>query len=184
MSAITAFYSNKGHDHQGRTITDLLTHKREWYEGCHDWVQWLFPSREPSNYCAEAPLLNQNDVEFLKERKDKGVSSNINIAVCVFLDFLGLQCSFNKGDLNTIEVTSNKALKKRHAIWMDALNHNHLRITRFLAFLSIIGYREAAVRILNTMIILSGVRMGHDKKFRGINPDSLGYWKYKGLGSV
>ena len=48
MTRIINFYcAIEGHD-QGRMLADILNQDDRWLESVHDYIQWLFPNREPS----------------------------------------------------------------------------------------------------------------------------------------
>src|SRR5690606_20976501 len=58
MKPLIAFYRGAGRDHRGRTLDEILRHDDDWLERTHDFVQWLFPLREPSGANPFAPLVD------------------------------------------------------------------------------------------------------------------------------
>src|SRR5258708_250993 len=89
MSQITGFYRGTGTDHNGRTLADIWAYSDAELESIHDFIQWLFPLREPSQFNPEAPLLSDSDIaEF---RADPKLRENLLRSFEVFLAFLGLR---------------------------------------------------------------------------------------------
>src|SRR4051812_48445824 len=53
---IVMFYAG-GRDGAGRTLADILAWNDERLERVHDYVQWVFPTRQPSGVNPLAPLV-------------------------------------------------------------------------------------------------------------------------------
>lgn len=64
MSDIIRFYS--GEEVNGWTLEKVLNLTNEEYDNHHDFIQLVFPLPEPSRFNPNAPLLNQEDITFLK----------------------------------------------------------------------------------------------------------------------
>jgi hypothetical protein len=67
VSAIVDFYSGMAKDHAGRKIEEIWMWNDEQLEDVHDYIQWLFPNREPSAFNPHAPLLTDDDVKAFRE---------------------------------------------------------------------------------------------------------------------
>lgn len=136
MSKITDFYNGRGVDQHGRTLEFILAQDDAWWEECHDHIQWVLPTNKPSQFNPNAPLLTLEDIVLFK-------SSNIMVANARmsfhrFISFLGLQYDFSH---NRIHAGPNFA-SLLEPVWLIP-NHNHLRVTRCLEFLKLIGsYNE------------------------------------------
>jgi hypothetical protein len=85
------------------TIYEILEKDDKWWDGCHDFIQWIFPTVTKSNHCEDAPILTREDAEYLSILHVKLREALINR----FLNFLS-------------------------SVDMTKMNHNHLRVTRFL----------------------------------------------------
>ena len=48
MSQLTDFYRGTGTDVEGRTLAEIWAYSDAELEGVHDFIQWLFPLREPA----------------------------------------------------------------------------------------------------------------------------------------
>ncbi len=85
------------------TLEEILNKDNNWWDECHDFIQWIFPTKTVSNYSANAPILDLNTAALLSQNY---IDLYIR-AIGRFLEFLDSQD-------------------------MDTPNHNHLRITRML----------------------------------------------------
>ncbi len=131
MSELIEFYRGNDCDDKQRTIYDILDANSKYWEECHNFIQWLFPLPEPSQFNKNAPLLTQSDIEIFI--KDEIIQENIEEAYHKFLDFLGLYLYENK-------IYSYIDKPQRYL----GFNHNHLRITRVLRFLTLTNNQNKA----------------------------------------
>lgn len=160
MTAITEFYSEKGCDHAGRTLSQILIWDNVQWEQCHDYIQWLFPTREASRFNRHAPVLTDEDVQEFQSRPD--LQMRISFAADRFEQFLGL---------NDDGVTP-------HWVSRDP-NHNYLRITRVISSLRELGPkgrdRQFFDRIEETFL------EGENRIIIGDEP--MNYWR-KAIGFI
>jgi hypothetical protein len=56
------FYRGSGRDSEGRTLDEILRWDYIQLELVHDFVQWLFPLPEPSQFNDDAPILTKDDI--------------------------------------------------------------------------------------------------------------------------
>lgn len=102
------FFVGAGTDHAGRTIQDYHDMSDELLESIHDYIQWAFPTRHPSQ-CqdANAPLLSDEAIALMKgNRKAMG---NYYAMFAKMISFY---------------------MASKH--WLVEYDHNHLRITRII----------------------------------------------------
>lgn len=102
------FFAGTGTDHAERTIQDYLEMSNETLELLHDYIQWAFPTRQPSQ-CQEAnaPLLSDEAVELVQnDPKALGNYYSMWIRITRFY------------------------METKH--WLVDHDHNHLRITRII----------------------------------------------------
>src|SRR3954471_23369498 len=96
MSRLTDFYRGFGTDAEGRTLGEVWSFDDDRLKDVHDFIQWLFPLREPSRFNPSAPLLTDADVaEF---RSDPELRENLLRSFEVFLAFLGLRLADGRVD--------------------------------------------------------------------------------------
>ncbi len=123
MSQITGFYLHSGEDNKGRTLAEILLWDDKKLEETHDFIQWLFPLNEASSFNPDAPILTEEDI---KEFHDVDDLKLINSAVMIINFF-------------------SRGLKQdAPQYWLKAGNHNHLRITRVIKCLRIMGWSITA----------------------------------------
>ncbi|MDI1327257.1 MAG: opioid growth factor receptor-related protein [Brevundimonas sp.] len=116
---ITAFLEGEGRDARGRTLFDVLAMDNAALESHHDFIQWLFPLREPSRAVPDAPVLTDADVETIRE------SGMAQIALAAATDRMD-------------------AFYRATHDWLMPNDHNHLRITRIIRSLRLlVGDNEA-----------------------------------------
>ena len=93
----------------------------------HDYIQYLFPLQEKSKYNKDDILLTENDIEFFKN--NKGI---VLLALNRMLQFYGIP---------------NFKFDGKQRYWMKPDDHNHLRLTRIMRFLQLIGMGIASVKL-------------------------------------
>lgn len=123
------FYRGAATDSEGRHIQDILDWNDGQLEAVHDYIQWLFPLPEPSLFNANAPILTESDIAIA--RMDEAIQANLRAAFERMLRFYGL-------------TPDTADLPKP---WVRAEDHNHLRITRILRSLRLLGLRSEAQRL-------------------------------------
>jgi hypothetical protein len=142
MSAILDFYRRTGRG-AGRTFEQIINFDDFLLETVHDWVQWVFPLPERSKAQPRScPILASEDIEAFKT--DQELRAQVGLAVARFTLFL-----------------------HRTAEWKDKHDHNHLRITRVLRFLTLIGMQTEARDLCRKLLV------AHP----GLPPRTVWYWK-------
>lgn len=135
MSRLLDFYRGLKTDTEGRHLKDILARPDDDLEEVHDFIQWLFPLQEPSQYNRDAPLLTNQDIAAF--RSDPVLQANLMRSFERILAFLGLALSDGK-------VVEGKNFKARVPDAWASLNHNWLRITRILRSLTLLGMATQA----------------------------------------
>lgn len=156
MTTIREFYSGKPlllKNGESLTFQQILFKDNSWWDECHDFIQWIFPTKTPSNYCPTAPLLTPEDAEWLKNNH----SIMIQAAMDRFTAFLDTQN-------------------------MKVLNHNHLRITRMIEMHKLVYGEEFPVITFTTLCVCYlpykvGIDVMHMERFASFNWDTFNYWK-------
>ncbi|XP_068118792.1 opioid growth factor receptor-like isoform X2 [Hyperolius riggenbachi] len=149
------FYRNEIPFHpNGLYIEDMLeTWKNEYdiLESNHNYIQWLFPLREPG-LNQKAPPLSRNEIKRMVE--DSDVNGRFLAAYKLMLGFYGL--TLNE---ETEEVQRADNWKERYAN-LNWSSHNYLRITRILKSLGEMGY-EIHQRSLIRFFLQETLMHGH-----------------------
>jgi hypothetical protein len=136
MSRLQDFYRCRGTDAEGRTLEEILAWNDDELEAVHDFVQWLFPLPEPSQFNPDAPLLTENDVSAFKS--DSVLQANLMKSFQRILGFLGFELAANG------KVVESASFSGRVSDVWAVPNHNWLRITRILRCLTLLGMEAQA----------------------------------------
>ena len=133
MSKLTDFYLEEGTDCEGRTLSEIWQHHDDWFEACHDYVQWLFPLADLSNFNENAPILTEEDIaQFNNNTK---LAENLLTSFFRFLKFLGLEYKNDR-------VVKAENYDDRMFIYP---NHYWFRISRVLKCMNILGHKKYAL---------------------------------------
>jgi hypothetical protein len=160
MSRLIDFYRGEGTDIEGRTLSDLWSLSDLEMEEIHDFIQWMFPLREPSQFNPDAPLLTAADIAAF--RAEPVLRANLLRSFDRFLAFLGL---IRDGE-RVVETPGGSGTSD---VWL-APNHNWLRITRVLHSLRLLGLDREARAFFDCLQEL--YRSGRTR----ITTDTFRYW--------
>ena len=144
--SLVSFLQGTGPDRQGRMHTDILNFSDEELEEVHDYIQWLFPLREKSTAVPGSPVVESDDMAE-RLRSDTDVRANMLRA------------------LNRM-----KRFYADNDHWLAQGDHNHLRITRILKSLCLLGLRDEAINFHD--FILQRV-----ESVQPVTRESLAYWE-------
>ena len=128
---IVGFLEGKTPDNRGRMLSMLWRQTDDDAENNHDYIQWVFPLDEPSQAVNGAPVLNDFDIDEIRE--NQLAIGNLEESVCWFLGFL-----------------------ERNDHWVTNYDHNHLRITRTIKSLRFLTNDLVADRFRDKVIELAG----------------------------
>jgi hypothetical protein len=144
MSALLSFYRGESANPEGRSLAEIWTWDYRHFENVHNYIQWLFPLPEPSKFSANAPILDETVIEaFLA---DKELRRRLYRSFKLLLDFYGLQCVTSQK--LGVQISKAANFDSRRQYWLRPMNHNHLRITRILRSLSLLGLKAYAKAFL------------------------------------
>jgi hypothetical protein len=132
-SPIIAFYTGSKPDHRGRYLHEIQSWSNDRLESVHDYIQWLFPLPEPSGFNFAAPILTRESVQEFRTRPE--LQQTLRLSFLRMLTFYGLEMSSSE----PLRVTRRCGFATKAAFWLSAGNHNHLRITRILKCLGLLG---------------------------------------------
>jgi hypothetical protein len=164
-SAIVSFYLGTAPDAGGRIIGDVLAWDQARLESVHDYIQWLFPLPEASRFNPAAPRLLAVDIAAF--HADPQLRAALIQSLEKMLRFYGLICDYEQG---TPEVRRGAAFAASSPQWLERGNHNHLRISRILRSLTVLGcerHARAFYRCLESLY-----RDDSDS----IGADTFGHW--------
>jgi hypothetical protein len=161
MSQLIDFYRGNGTDHQGRSLTQIRQFDDDAMESIHDFIQWMFPLQELSQFNPNAPLLTTADIaEF---RASPQLQAELLRSLDRFLTFLGLE-------RHSDEIAPGMRFSARSQI-LNTPNHNWLRMTRVLHCLRLLGLEGEGRRLLEC---LEGLQAAGKAR---VAPESMRYWR-------
>ena len=131
MIDIVGFLEGKIPDHRGRLLSMLWKQTDDDAENSHDYIQWMFPLDEPSQAVNGAPVLNDFDIDEIRE--NQLAIGNLEESASWFLGFL-----------------------ERNDHWIVNYDHNHLRITRAIKSLRLQASDLVADAFRSKVIELAG----------------------------
>ena len=163
MSKVQAFLCNQGIDHRGRTAKQVLALDDQWWDDCHDFIQWLFPLPVASKFFQgdDCPVLTIDDLTDLWD--NRAVQNNLIDFATRFCNFLGLEVfSTFDPDVTPDTLRFRVSLKKHQPkpfsqqaqYWLRAHDHNHLRINRMLQSLVLFGLDNLAREIFRCLVMI------------------------------
>ncbi len=142
-SDLLSFYRGTGTENRGRRLDEILAWDDERLEAVHDFIQWLFPLSEPSQFNLAAPLLTPAAIhEF---RADPVLRQNLLHSAQRMLVFYGFELREMEGQ--SAVRPSPQFAERQHVVY-GGFNHNHLRITRILKSLTLLGLGKVAREFL------------------------------------
>ena len=137
-SPILGFYAGESPDDCGRYLAEIPQWPDERLEAVHDYIQWLFPLREPSNFNPEAPVLDAKTIRQFRSRVE--LKENLRTSFLRMLKFYGLEMTADP----TPKIARAGNFEQRSRNWLSPMNHNHLRITRIIKSLRLLGLEAEA----------------------------------------
>jgi hypothetical protein len=153
-----AFCVGKRADHHGRYIGDIWRYSHDQLEMRHDYIQWLFVTRNRATDHSEAPIWDEEVWQSIENKAE--IISSVNRSVLTMLRYWGIDYSDKHFHLSQRNY-------ERQKLWLSKHNHNQQRITRMLSALVLIGEPKIAQE-LNRFLRISATR-------HGVQPDSVQY---------
>ena len=138
---IVAFYEGSAPDDRGRFHDEIVNFDDDALEYLHDYIQWFFPMRERSGANPTAPRLDDDAVYEFRERPE--LRAALRRSFDRMLRFYGLAWDRDA-------IVRSTSFAKRSA-WLAPGNHNHLRLTRILTAMRVLGDERAATALLNCL---------------------------------
>jgi hypothetical protein len=142
VSRVLDFYRGELRHPRGVTIESIWGWDHGQLEYEHTYIQWLFPLRDPSRAVPGSPTITEAEVgEF---NRDPALRERVLRSLRCMLGFYGFTMipAADAAEGVTIAPAPDFAAKSRS--WLTPGNHNHLRITRILKSLCILGLQNEA----------------------------------------
>ncbi|XHX80159.1 MAG: opioid growth factor receptor-related protein [Stenomitos frigidus ULC029] len=165
-SQLVNFYLGQCLDTEGRKIESIWAWDDVQLEDVHNYIQWLFPLIDQSRFNPDAPLLTAIDIQTFNASSD--LKQRVLMSFKRMLQFYGLQSA---EDNDAISITTAETFSEQRENWLNWGNHNHLRITRILTSLRLLGldaYAQAFFQCLTQL---------YKTAPNEIDPRSYAYWQ-------
>lgn len=160
---LLAFYRGEGVDDRGRRLEAILEQDDAWLERTHDFIQWLFPLREPSLVTPEAPLVDAEvAAAFAAEPR---LRQRLRASLDRMLGFYGL--AWQAG-----QIAPSASWAAAQARWFSRPTHNDLRITRILKSCVALGLAGEAGELLDAL-----ERLARQEPGCGVTAASRAHWR-------
>jgi len=161
---IVAFYSG-GRDAEGRTLDQILAWDNGRLEAVHDYIQWVFPTSQPSGVNPLAPLVTGATIRAFEE--DAALRARLRGAFDRMLVFYGLRWNGDR-----VEIDAQR-FPDRARVWLHPGNHNHLRLTRIMQSLAALGLRPEALALQRCLLEDVCTGPGASR----VSPRTLEFWR-------
>ncbi len=155
-SQLIRFYRGLQRDASGRMISEIWKMNEDELEINHDYIQWLFPLAQKSQFNPNAPVLSQRDI--LLFSSDKDLQARVGRSFAMMLSFYGFAKQPVDGHF---EIVPSAHHTSRRGQWLVLHNHNYLRISRILNFLMLIHLNAEARAFFDALQKLN--RVYHEK---------------------
>lgn len=179
-------------DSSGRTLSSILALPDTTLEFCHDYIQQLFPLPEPSSIHPSSPIIDKPT--FAAFRSDPRLRAQLCKSLTRMLHFYGFEQQpppssstsqqsdgtpnptpttiinndNDNDDDETIVPGPNFARASRN--WVKRFDHNHLRLTRIIRSLRVLGLGAHAHALFRALVAV------YDHGRSGISARSLTFW--------
>lgn len=140
---IVAFYEGAAPDDRGRRLDEILQFDDDRLEDIHDFIQWLFPLPDRSGANPSAPTLDDAAIQAFRTRPE--LRAALRRSLDRMVAFYGLEWSGER-------IVKSPSFAQRSNNWLHAGNHNHLRLTRMLRSLYLLGEAHAAQALLDLLV--------------------------------
>jgi hypothetical protein len=164
---LLAFYTGEGRNVQGRTYAEILAWSDAVLEAVHDYIQWLFPLPEASGFNPLAPVLTPALIEAF--RSSEALRGRLRAAWLRMLGFYG----FNLDPHGKVVPSASFTLRAGN--WLTPYNHNHLRLTRILRSLHLLGLEQESAALFAA---LETVYKEELQGQRRISSETFEYWQH------
>jgi len=155
-----------GADDDGRTFEEILGWDDARLEMVHDYIQWIFPLTERSGANPWAPVLDEPTLAAIRGSAE--MQGRLRAAFLRMLEFYGFAL---KGD-RVVEGARFVAASRN---WLHAGNHNHLRLTRMLRSLRVLGLEHEAAALWEVLRSLYESERGAGP--RTITEETVAFWR-------
>jgi hypothetical protein len=155
-----------GVDDEGRTLDEIVGWDDARLEMMHDYIQWIFPLPERSGANPEAPVLDAQTIAAIRGSAE--MQGRLRAAFQRMLAFYGFA-----PDRDAVVEGPRFAAASRN--WLHAGNHNHLRLTRMLRSLRVLGLEREAAALWEALRVVYERESAAGR--RTITQETFAFWR-------
>ena len=126
-------------DPKGRTLAAIRAWDDDKLEGAHDYIQILFPLPESSPFNSWAPVIDRATFDAFRHREE--LRNNLRRSFERMLRFYGFTLEKYDGKF---QVCESPGFPEASQNWVARYDHNHLRMTRIIRSLRVLGLESEA----------------------------------------
>jgi len=145
-SSLVSFYDGTGRDHRGRRLSEILHWGTGKLESSHDYIQTLFPLPEESGVNWSAPIIDRQVFNAFRSRPE--LRERLRDSFEKLLWFYGFKLDAENGE---VKVSKGDNYDVNSENWDSRFDHNHLRITRIIRCLRVLGLEDEAKAFLSAL---------------------------------
>ena len=154
-------------DARNRSLATILSWPDSRLESSHDYIQTVFPLPEESMFSFAPIVTPEVRSAFLAQAELRG---SLRGVLERMLSFYGLQFSSDEAGNGKEIVTRGPNYATNSRNWVTRFDHNHLRMTRILRSLRVLGLGDEAKALHDFL--------STDEKVAGsVSPRSQMYWR-------
>ena len=166
---LVGFYAGTRPDDRGRFLREMLRWPDYKLEETHHYIQWLFPLAERSGFNPEAPILDANTIHEFRSRPE--LRRHVQASFRRMLAFYGMEIR----EAVVLTVTRAVFFAERSEKSITPSNNNHLRITRILKSLRLLGLESEATAFFDCLTDVYFVELAQFTP--GISDETFGFWR-------
>ena len=140
-SGAVEFLRGEGPNGEGYFLDQILGWSNDDWEEDHAYIQWVFPTNQPSLFNPDAPVLKADEITIIQS--DPHIQEVLGVIYHRWLRFCGLGYGNTGLEFGTSEFPTGNPV-----VW-SRFNHNWLRITRVLHSLRLLGRKDRAEEFFN-----------------------------------
>ena len=150
------------------TIERFIDFSYDQLENSYSYIQYAFPTKEPSMYNSKVPILTDKEIEWI--RSDAGIQarSNLESMFLRMINFYGFTYFLSP---ESVSLQRSDFFDERSKVWLTPGNHNYKRLTRILKSLMLCGLEDDARKLYKEL----------EKTYADyediIGAESFEYWK-------
>lgn len=138
------FYEEKTRNPSDYSISQIWNFSNEELEEHHDFIQYLFPTKEQSQYASASTAITHQEIFLFKS--NPVLMQKYKKSLEIMSSFYGLRYDKNK---HSFSFAHNH--RDRFRQWITPGNHNFLRLTRILKSLHLMELSTEAISLFNCL---------------------------------